>query len=206
MKRYLQPILVILILGSLTWLVPTLNHLFGAKPSDRAKNMPQPEPAPDSGHSADDERVRQTVTGFLSWYRDHLQEVSEIPFVNQSEGEPYSVNLKNSERYLTLLKSSHGLTDAYLDDKRTYFKERQQDFHQHPQDEGPPIGFDIDLVTLNQDVDMQLAALDTLKMSDVSVSDDEAVLRFTLIDDYEIRLVWQDDRWLIDKIINRTRK
>ena len=202
MNHCLNLIMKILLLSGLVCIIPSCNDSSRTNKS----GVTQPHSATDNGHSAEKELARQTVIGFLGWYRDHLQEVNRIPLVNQREGEPYSVNLKNAEQYLTLLKSSQGLTDAYLDEKRKYFKERQEDFRQRPQDEGPPIGFDIDLVTLNQDVDMQLGSLESLKTGDVSIIDDEALVRFKLLDDYEIRLVRLDGRWLINKILNRSRK
>ncbi len=177
--------------------------------TDRLTNVMAPTPsdtATRSDVSPDTRQVWQAVITFLTWYKDHMGEVSRFALVNQTPGKPYSMNLKNGERYLTYLKSSHRLTDAYLNQWRIYFKERQAGFRQSPQYEGPPTGFDYDLVMLNQDVDMQLASLKILKMGRVVVSNDKATVGFTLQDTYEFRLVRQKGRWLINKILNQSQE
>ena len=64
------------------------------------------------------------------------------------------------------------------------FKERQEGFRLNPQYDGPPTGFDYHFVMLNQDVDMQLAALDSLKMDKLFVVSNIATVGFTLLDTY----------------------
>jgi len=144
----------------------------------------------------------QTVVAFLSWYKNRIREANQIPLVNQQAGKPYSVNLKNGERYLAYLKSSQLLTDTYLNGWRLFFRERQAGFRLSPQTEGPPTGFDYDLVMLNQDVGMQLDSLNALKIKQVIVLKGRAAVTFVLFDTYEFRLVKQADRWLINEILN----
>lgn len=119
--------------------------------------------------TSDAQPAGQAVVAFLRWYKAHLQDANRFPLVNQRAGKPYSVNLKNGERYLAYLKSSHLLTDTYLNQWRTYFAERNAGFRLSPQDEGPPDGFEYDLVMLTQDVDKQLASLKSLKMGKVTI-------------------------------------
>ena len=159
-----------------------------------------------SGISPNAQQARQTVVTFLTWYKNHIQAANRIPLVNQNPGKPYSVNLKNGERYLAYLKSSQRLTDAYLNQWRVFSKDRQEGFQQSPQYEGPPTGFDYDLVMLNQDVDMQLASLKSLKMGKSVVANDNATVKFTLLDTYEFRLVQQNGRWLINEILNQSQE
>ncbi|MVM38001.1 hypothetical protein GO730_11015 [Spirosoma sp. HMF3257] len=122
--------------------------------------------------------------------------------VNQQPGKNYSVNAKNGERYLAYLKSSRLLTDKYLNEWRTYFKERQAGFQASPQNEGPPTGFEYDLVMLSQDVDQQLNSLKSLKINSVKIRQNRASVTFFLLEDYEFRLVRQNNRWLINEILN----
>jgi hypothetical protein len=150
----------------------------------------------------DPQRISQAVIAFLQWYKAHLRAVNRFPLVNQQAGKPYSVNVNNGERYLTLLKTSHLLTDTYLSEWRTYFRERNEGFRLSPQDEGPPNGFEYDLVMLTQDVDKQLAALKSLKVNSVRVVKNKATVVLTLLDAYEFRLVRQNGRWLINEILN----
>lgn len=162
--------------------------------------------APNSGLYPDEEQARQTVISFLTWYKNHIQEANSIPLVNQTAGKPYSVNLKNGERYLIYLKSNQMLTNTYLNEWRAFLKQRQEGFRLNPQYEGPPTGFDYDLVLLTQDVDMQLAALKSLKIGKVVVSNDRATVDFTLLDVYKFRLVRRNGRWLINEILNQSQE
>ena len=150
----------------------------------------------------DAQQASQTVRQFLQWYKTHLQAVNRFPLVNQQAGKPYSVNLKNGEHYLAYLKSSTLLSDAYLNQWRTYFTERNAGFRLSPQDEGPPDGFEYDLVMLTQDVDKQLTSLKSLKINKVTIVKNKATVALTLLGAYEFRLVRQNDRWLINEILN----
>ena len=191
------------LLIALTW--TALNWAGSDSPAKIMANT-QSDAATNSGVSPDAQQARQTVVSFLAWYKNHMHEANRIPLVNQAAGKPYSVNMKNGERYLAYLKSSQLLTDAYLNQWRTFFKERQAGFRQSPQSEGPPTGFDYDLVMLNQDVDMQFAALKSLKMGKVVISNNKATVGFTLLDVYEFRLVRQNGRWLINEILNQSQE
>lgn len=150
----------------------------------------------------DSQRASQTVVAFLSWYKTHLLPISRILLVNQLPDKPYSVNLKNGERYLAYLNSSHLLTDTYLSEWRTYFRERDAGFRLSPQSEGPPNGFEYDLVMLSQEVDQQMASLKSLKIDKVTIVKNRATVELTLLGSYEFRLVKQNSRWLINEILN----
>jgi hypothetical protein len=152
--------------------------------------------------SPETQQAGQTAVAFLHWYKTHMQAVNRLPLVNQQAGKPYSVNFKNGEQYLAYLKSSHLLTDTYLNQWRTYFKERDAGFRLSPQEEGPPTGFEYDLVMLTQDVDQQLASLKSVKISKVTVVKNRATVVLTLLDTYEFRLIRQNNRWLINEILN----
>lgn len=152
--------------------------------------------------TADSATAAQTVLTFLTWYKNHIQAANQIQLVNQEAGKSYSVNIQNGERYLTYLKSSQLLTDSYLNGWRTFFKERQAGFRISPQTEGPPTGFDYDLVMLNQDVDMQLTSLKSLKIKRVKINKQQAFVTCVLFDTYEFRLVRDTNRWRINEILN----
>ena len=160
------------------------------------------ETAPIASGVTDSQEAKQAVVDFLTWYKNHINGASRIVLVNQEEGKPYSVNLNNGERYLTYLKSSNFLTAEYLDDWRQFFKERNEGFRLNPQFEGPPTGFDYDLVMLTQDVDMRLASLSEMKIEKVTVSKDRATVKLTLSDGNEFKLQRRNNRWLINEILN----
>ncbi|GAB4025013.1 hypothetical protein [Spirosoma gilvum] len=146
--------------------------------------------------------VRQTVVDFLNWYKTNMLPISKIQLVDQKPGKVYTVNFANTERYLSYLKSSQRLTDSFLSEWRTYFKERQEGFQLSHQNEGPPTGFEYDLVMLTQDVESQMDSLKTLKINSVKVNGNRATVKFFLLEDYEFRLVKRNNRWLINEILN----
>ena len=149
---------------------------------------------------------KETVLTFLNWYKANRLSANRISLVNQQAGKPYSVNLKNGERYLTYLQGSHLLTNTYLNEWRTYFKERNEGFRLSPQYEGTPTGFEYDLVLLSQEVDSQLAALKTLKVDKVTVTKTRATIMLTLLDTYEFKLVRSGNRWMINEILNMSQE
>ncbi|CCH53136.1 hypothetical protein BN8_02208 [Fibrisoma limi BUZ 3] len=147
-------------------------------------------------------QVAQRLNTFLQWYKTNLGTVSKIYLVNQQEGKPYAVNFTNTEQYLAYLKQSNLFTDHYLNDWRTYFAQREAGFRLNPQTEGPPIGFEYDLVMLNQDVGEQMASLNRMQVKNVTVRKGRATVRFTLFTTYDVRLVRQNNVWKINEILN----
>jgi len=153
-------------------------------------------------NTTDSQQARQTVLDFLTWYKKNIAAINRFPLVNQKGEEPYSVNLKNGERYLGFLKKSNFLTDQYLNNWRQYFKERNEGFRLNPENEGPPTGFEYDLVLLSQDVDMQLDSLSSLKIKKITVLNNSAKVNFKLIEEYQFQLVRRNNRWMINNILN----
>ena len=156
----------------------------------------------ETSNTTDSQQARQTVLDFLTWYKKNISAINRFPLVNQKGEEPYSVNLKNGERYLGYLKKSNLLTDKYLDNWRQYFKERNEGFRQNPENEGPPTGFEYDLVLLSQDVDMQLNSLSSLKINKITVLNNSAKVKFKLIEEYQFELLRRNNRWMINNILN----
>lgn len=155
-----------------------------------------------SAVTKDSAAATRTVLNLLSWYKNHIDSASRIYLVDQKPGKPYAVNFKNGEKYLAYLRSSHLLTDTYLNEWRIYFRERHQGFLLTKQNEGPPTGFEYDLVLLSQDVDMQLKSLNKLKITKVKIQKDRASVEFDLLESYEFRLVRRNGIWLINEILN----
>jgi hypothetical protein len=150
----------------------------------------------------DSENAGKVVVNFLNWYKTHMDEANRISLVNQQPGKPYSVNFKNGERYLSYLKNSNALSDSYLNEWRIYFRQRSEGFRLTRQAEGPPTGFEYDLVLLSQEVDKQISAMDSLKINKVTVSKSKATVQMTLLDSYEFRLIRHNNQWMINEILN----
>ncbi|WP_420150214.1 hypothetical protein, partial [Spirosoma sp.] len=175
-----------------------LNDITASDQSEEEYVATAVEEAPDTDSTA----VTQTVLDFLHWYKANLQSISQIDLVNQQPGENYSVNARNSDRYLTYLKTSELLTENYINEWRTFFQDRQAGFLATPQQEGLPTGFDYDLVMLTQNIDMLMDSLETVKVNSVQTGQNQASVQFFLLEEYEFRLVKEHDRWLINEILN----
>lgn len=55
---------------------------------------------------------------------------------------------------------------------------------------------------LSQDVDRQLTSLKTLKINSVKAQKNRASVKFLLLEEYEFRLVKENNRWVINEILN----
>ncbi|WP_420154698.1 hypothetical protein [Siphonobacter sp.] len=139
---------------------------------------------------------------FLRWYQTHESEISALPLVNPPADSTafYSVNQRATERYLALFNSSKLVSPEYLAYWKTYFEEAERHFQTHPQHEGPPEGFEYDLVLQSQEVDLEQLTqaqviLQTIEGNRAHVLvrlPDQQKLRFTLQN--------QQNHWLIDRI------
>ncbi len=97
-----------------------------------------------------------TVLNFLNWYKQNSQNLSfNLVFNNgDHKGGPtkfYSVDFPATEIYLTQLLESGFLSSKYAESQRAYFRKCDQKFKELPTDEGPPEGFDQDLVMFAQE-------------------------------------------------------
>ncbi|WP_225309460.1 hypothetical protein [Larkinella humicola] len=155
-----------------------------------------------SAVAKDSAAAARAVVKLLNWYKNHIDSVSRIILVDQKPGKPYAVNFKNGEKYLAYLRSSHLLTNTFLNEWRIYFRQRQQGFQLTQQNEGPPTGFEYDFVLLSQEVDLQLESLNKLKITKVTVRKDRASVAFDLLASYECKLVRTNGVWLINEILN----
>ena len=186
-----------ILLATITWVLLFLSFF-----ENKCKATSDINFVDETSNTTDSQQARQTVLDFLTWYKKNISAINRFPLVNQKGEEPYSVNLKNGERYLGYLKKSNLLTDKYLDNWRQYFKERNEGFRQNPENEGPPTGFEYDLVLLSQDVDMQLNSLSSLKINKITVLNNSAKVNFKLIEEYQFELLRRNNRWMINNILN----
>lgn len=148
------------------------------------------------------EAAAKTVLGFLKWYQSNFQELKQIRLVNQEKESGYRVDFQNSERYLAFLKTSHLLSNGFLNEWRVYFNERDEGFRLSPQTEGIPTGFEYDLILLSQNPEKVLVSLNMLKINRQSAFKEKATVQLRLLDEYEFRLVKKANEWVINEILN----
>jgi hypothetical protein len=101
------------------------------------------------------------IKEFINWYGKNQTKLSQIELVNNSHNEIidttkfYSVNFENTEKYLTEFKKSGLFSEKYIESQRKYFKDCESDFIAEPENDGPPSGFDYDIVMKSQDFEIE---------------------------------------------------
>jgi hypothetical protein len=143
-----------------------------------------------------------TVKDFLTWYGVHYKDVNSFALVNQGNGITYSVNFEETEKFLKVLKESGFVSDAYLQNFRIYFKEADAAFKKDPVNEGPPPGFDYDIVLFTQEPDAVLAQGKNPTVLLSQIKDDKAVLKLDLYVKLQFSLSLHAGSWKIDRIEN----
>lgn len=143
-----------------------------------------------------------TVMGFMGWYRANYDKVNAIPIVNQKEGENYTVNFEEADKYLALLKSSGYLADEFEQNFRTYFASADKNLRAEPIMEGPPPGFEFDLIIWTQEPEVVLNDSVPALVSE-SPADDRTTLQLSYgqVMTLDFRFVKVDGKWLIASIM-----
>lgn len=142
----------------------------------------------------------QTVKDFLSWYGTNYREANSFELVNQGDSVFYSVNFEETEKFLAYLKSSGFVSDAYLDVFRKKFAEAQINFDKDPINEGPPMGFDYDIVLWTQEPDLVIEKGKNPSVIFSSIRDGQASLALDVYMKLQFELSKKNGSWKIDRI------
>lgn len=164
-----------------------------------------------SGGNAGEESLNKepvkTVVEFLRWYKRDHGSVDQMHLVQHAgvdydSTKFYAVNFVGTENYLAQVKSSGYVSEKYLNTWRAYFKEQEDFMIKNPQNDGPPYGFEYDLVLMTQEVDQAMDAIDNIKVTDVNESGDSAVVKVDIMTKLGFTLTKANGKWLIDDISN----
>ncbi|MFD0941644.1 hypothetical protein [Pedobacter boryungensis] len=142
----------------------------------------------------------QTVRSFIFWYSKNMQRLNNIQLVNQLQApaKPYYVNKANVAIYLAELKKSGFLSNKFLNSIEHYIGMCNENLLKTKQIEGPPEGFDMDMILLTQDYESNIKLLNQGKITRLTKNK----VRFTF--DSEDFLVFSlsqgKGKWLIDSI------
>lgn len=166
--------------------------------SDTARNSKMSE-QPDSI------QIKNTILAFLSWYKANMMsEQNQYKFIVPDAKGMYSIDKKASEDYLSFLKSSGQISDQYLNEWRKYFTDRAKYFSENPSNEGPPEGFDMDLVLITQEPELVLDSLNQLKFQIKSMEHSKATMNVSgnpqYNIDYDFEMSKINEKWYIDYI------
>jgi len=114
------------------------------------------------------ETPEQAVRSFLYWYRKNIDRLNNIQLVNQSFGKPYNVNKINVIKYLNELKKSGFVSEKFLNSIEYYITMCDANLLKIKQTEGPPEGFDMDMVLLMQDYESDFKLLEKAKTKNLT--------------------------------------
>ena len=159
------------------------------------------------------QELTKTVINFLNWYKANHSRLSSIELVKNSNNEVfdstkfYTVDFEATDRYLSELKKSTCISEAYLNKWRDYFKTCEANFKKNPQNDGPPDGFEYDLVMLSQEYDDDLNNINKA-LIDIKPASNSTFLvtcKFPSSMTLGYTLAKENDHWLISDIQNNSK-
>jgi hypothetical protein len=155
------------------------------------------------------------VQQFLRWYSNPRQEaLNSLPLVPASltdDGDTtdiYKVDFKAAEQYISPFRASGFVSDNYLANELSVIQAADSLMQAERQWAGPPLGLNYDRVVFSQDPQADLEKLIRTKPT-VTIRKDTARVFFAQLPkpedmregaDLEFLLVWQQSKWLIERI------
>ena len=148
------------------------------------------------------------VRSFLIWYKNNYDQLNKFDMVKggYESDSYYYVDMNECRRYLNMFKASGYVSDKFINDWMGYFIEYQQYFKENKIDDGPPDGFDYDLILLTQETESLLKSvpyqmiIEETKRSDTKHTAVTVNLCFTVLI-FELSLN-DKGKWQLDKISN----
>ncbi|MDC8100532.1 hypothetical protein [Chryseobacterium rhizosphaerae] len=153
----------------------------------------------------------ETVKTFLNWYKNNenkLYGFNTVKGGSQTETETpvnYYVDFDEVEKEIKFLKNSHLFSQKFLSAYEQRYKDGNENFKQHPANDGPPENFDYDYFFLTQeDYQSDLKDIEAINFNIKPVNDTLCSVEFHLKNcgmtyRYILR---KTDQWQIDSIEN----
>ena len=148
-----------------------------------------------------DEQPAKTIIDFLKWYRTHQLLDSAIVKGGEGAGE-YSMNFDEVEKYCSALLATHFVSATYIEKRHDFFDKCEKNFKANRAYEGPPEGFESDLIMLSQEYDVNLQNIEKSKVVSQSISDNVATIKIQFMQGNALtyKLTKYGDAWAIDDI------
>lgn len=122
------------------------------------------------------------LKGFFKWYKTKFEYLDHQIFpvdMDFKSNKPYRINFKETENYLSFLKSSGFFSDEYIINNRSYFKAIDEKLKKTKQNDGPVDGLDYDIVINSQEPEVILEDLNGFKFTVVRSSNDYVAVKIT---------------------------
>lgn len=118
---------------------------------------------------------------FLNWYKKNYEKINDFQYIKMAQDNNgisfYQIDSNNVNKYMSFLKSSNLFSDYYLNNMKSYFELGDIRLKKLKQNDGPPEGFEFDLILLSQEPE---SILDNIQ----SVSYNVEFKSIIKIDDY----------------------
>jgi hypothetical protein len=144
---------------------------------------------------------------FFRWYKTKFDYLDHHIFpvnMNFKTNAPYRINFTETEKYLSVLKSSGFFSDNYLIYNRNYFKEIDLTLQKTKQNDGTVDGLDYDPIVHSQEPEAMLENLNKIRLTVIkSTANDITVKMLTPfnVNTYSLFYLKKiNGKYLVDKI------
>jgi len=144
--------------------------------------------------------MQETVKAFLRWYKTNYTKANSFGYTYQDKQGNFHVSVAQGEEYLKFLKSSGYIAAKYVELWLQYFKDKADYLEKNLQNEGPPEGFEFDLVLITQEPELMLNEIDNLQFAVSERNGDKAILQVAGHWGYDFELTKENGKWLIEYI------
>lgn len=149
----------------------------------------------------DSVKMIKVIKGFLKFYKKNYKKANNFDFTVTDAKGNYQVNLDDCRKYLNYLKSSKFISDYYVKEWMEYFEERVNHFKENHQTEGPPEGFDYDLVLTSQEPELIYNYINELKFDVKESSKEKATIVMIGAWSYTVTMSNVNGKWKIDSLV-----
>ncbi len=149
---------------------------------------------------SDSVKMIKVIKGFLKFYKKHYKKANNFDFTITDDKGNYKVNLADCRKYLEYLKSSKYISENYVKEWMKYFEERSNHFKENHQNEGPPEGFDYDLLLNSQEPELIFNYINELKFKIKETSKEKSTIIMTGAWSYTVTMSNLNEKWKIDAL------
>lgn len=150
--------------------------------------------------SQDSVQAVERIIGFLHWYQKNYSNVNEKGLSYADTNGWYQVDTLACRQYLDRLMQSGYFTSNYKKLWQEYFYSKAVYWESSPQNEGPPEGFDYDLVLLTQEPELFYDDPKKLSFDVVEMDKDFAVITATADRPLYFEMTKRKGIWMIEYI------
>jgi len=144
---------------------------------------------------------------FFKWYKTNFEYLDHHIYpvkMDLKNHTPYRINFNETEKYLSILKSSAFFSDDYINFYRAYFKKIDVKLQKTKQNDWPVDELDYDLIVHSQEPESILQDLNIIKLTLIRSKPKETIIKMLTPYDQDTYLLFHlktiNGKYLIDKV------